>query len=317
MRHNRQLLNAHRWLRRAREDYSLRPIPPRRSTSGRPGNKPPLERIADEARFIKAWFDNPGITGAVSPSSRALARAMAESVDPHLDGPVIELGPGTGPVTQALLTRGVAPERLWLIEFDPKFCRLLERRFPRCNIIQGDAYNLATTLEGCGATPASAIVSSLPLLNKSEAERYALLDEAFTLMHEAGRFVQFTYGMVSPVPKRSKSGEALGFDARASAPVWLNLPPARVWVYRRIDANRPERAKAGARFIGKLREGRDKMRDEFKETTERVELNIKSRTEKAKREILIASRRVREDRAIKPAIDFLKKIGEPKRPKGR
>ena len=121
----------------------------RREAPAGDGTKTPLdERIADEARFFKAWFENPAVTGAVSPSGRFLARAMAKFVDPDSHGPIVELGPGTGPVTQALLQRGVTPERLILVEYDTKFCRLLERRFPRCNVVQGDAYNLKRTLKG-------------------------------------------------------------------------------------------------------------------------------------------------------------------------
>jgi len=63
----------------------------------------------DEVRFLHSWLQNPLRTGAVSPSGRALAKTMAGFVDPKQDGPVIELGPGTGPVTSALIARGVAP----------------------------------------------------------------------------------------------------------------------------------------------------------------------------------------------------------------
>ena len=65
------------------------------------------------------------VTGAVTPSGRMLARTMAAYADPNVSGSVIELGPGTGPVTQALIQRGVAPERLVLVEYDPEFCKLL------------------------------------------------------------------------------------------------------------------------------------------------------------------------------------------------
>lgn len=197
--------------------------------------------IVEQARFIRAWLDNPATTGAVSPSGRFLARSMAQHVDPHEDGLVIELGPGTGPVTQALIKRGIAEERLVLVEYDADFCRLLERRFPRATIIKGDALNLSRTLAEKIHGPVAAIVSSLPLLNLLDAQRLALLDEAFKLMGGKGRFVQFTYGLVSPMPKHPKECMPAAFAAEASAPVWLNLPPARVWVYR--PAHTPLRAK--------------------------------------------------------------------------
>ena len=188
--------------------------------------------LGDEARFIKSWFDHPLKTGAVTPSGRALARVMASYVDPRVAGPVIELGPGTGPVTDALIARGIAPERLVLVEYDANFCELLKRRFPAATIIQGDAYALAQTLRHLPPAPAAAIVSSLPLLTKPERERVRLLREAFALARPDAPFIQFTYGLVPPIP-RKLSGADFAFKAEGSPPVWLNLPPAKVWVYRR------------------------------------------------------------------------------------
>jgi phosphatidylethanolamine/phosphatidyl-N-methylethanolamine N-methyltransferase len=87
-------------------------------------------RLDDEVRFIRSWLEKPLSTGAVTPSGRVLARTMARCVDIAIPGPVIELGPGTGPVTEALVARGVAPRRLVLVEFNPTFCRLLRVRYP-------------------------------------------------------------------------------------------------------------------------------------------------------------------------------------------
>ena len=196
----------------------------RRSNPSRPRLE---ERLADEARFIKSWIDNPVLTGAVSPSGRFLARMMARAVDPNGTGPIVELGPGTGPITQALLKRGVDPGRLLLVEFDGAFCRLLRKRFPTVQVVQADAYDLQSSLRDVLCEPASAIVSSLPLLNKPDADRLALVEGAFALMAPGGSFVQFTYGMNSPVPHSDD------YEADVSPPIWLNLPPARVWIYRR------------------------------------------------------------------------------------
>lgn len=196
------------------------------------------DRLVDEARFIRTWLDKPGLTGAVSPSGRFLARMMARAVDPDGTGPIVELGPGTGPITQALLTRGINPLRLVLVEFDGAFCRLLRKRFPRVQVVQADAYALRDSLRNVLTEPAAAVVSSLPLLNKPDAQRLALLEDAFSLMVPTGSFVQFTYGMNSPVP-RSASAD---YVADVSPPVWFNLPPARVWIYRRKGATSSTRA---------------------------------------------------------------------------
>ncbi len=188
-------------------------------------------RLGDEARFIKSWFGNPIIAGAVSPSGRSLARMMASCIDPATPGPVIELGPGTGPVTEALIERGFAEERLVLVEFNPGFCRMLARRFPKATIVEGDAYAIVQTLAHLGLAPAAAVVSSLPLLTKPEAERHSLLREAFGLLQKDAPFVQFTYGLKSPVSLREGAHD-LAMRVEVTPHVWLNLPPARVWCYR-------------------------------------------------------------------------------------
>ena len=183
-------------------------------------------KFQDEARFLKSWFDKPLITGAVSPSGKALARMMARYVEPEMPGPVIELGPGTGPVTEALIARGISEERLILIEFNPDFCRLLKKRFPKARVIEGDAYAIAATLRDLDE-PACAVVSSLPLFTRPEPQRLRLLRESFAMMGPQCPFIQFTYATVSPMPIKGGA-----FKADKSPRVWLNLPPARVWVYR-------------------------------------------------------------------------------------
>src|SRR6266436_8692236 len=185
-------------------------------------------RIDDEFRFFRTWIEKPLSMGAVTPSGKALARTMAEYVDPHSDGPIIELGPGTGPVTEALVARGVDPARLVLVEFDPTFCRLLSERYPTATVVQGDAYGLKRLLQSVLEEPASALVSGLPLFTKPLKMRLRLVSEAFALMGPDAPFVQFTYAAVSPIPRAIDR-----IKSQASERIWTNIPPARVWVYRK------------------------------------------------------------------------------------
>ena len=185
-------------------------------------------RLDDEVRFIRSWMERPLSIGAVTPSGKMLARTMARYVDPNSDGPVVELGPGTGPVTEALVEAGVAPSRLVLVEFNPSFCRILRSRYPDATLVQGDAYSIRRLLETLLIEPAAAVVSGLPLVTKPIRERWRLIRDAFDLMVPGAPFVQFTYSVASPLPKRLG-----GFTAEASERIWMNLPPARVWVYRR------------------------------------------------------------------------------------
>ncbi len=188
--------------------------------------KKPL-RLDDEMQFIRSLIEQPISTGAVMPSSKALARTMARYVDAHAAGPVIELGPGTGPVTEALVRHGIDPARLLLVEFNADFCRLLRERYPAATVVQGDAYRLRRLLRSYVSEPAAAVVSSLPLLTKPLRTRLRLIADVMTLMGRDAPFVQFTYGMMPPIPKSLS-----GITAQASNVIWMNLPPARVWVYR-------------------------------------------------------------------------------------
>ncbi len=185
-------------------------------------------RLDDEVRFIRSWLEKPLAIGAVTPSSRALARTMARYVDPKSEGPVIELGPGTGPVTEALVEKGVDPARLVLVEFNPAFCQLLRARYPAATIVNGDAYALQRMLAKVVRDPACAIVSGLPLVTKPLRQRLRLLRDAFALMRPGAPFVQFTYAVVAPIPR-----SLAGVRVEASDRIWMNLPPARVWVYRK------------------------------------------------------------------------------------
>ncbi|MGH6843328.1 MAG: class I SAM-dependent methyltransferase [Methylocella sp.] len=259
-----------------------RPARANRRSASKP-NTPIEEKIADEARFFRSWLDNPAVAGAVSPSGRFLARMMARYVDPRKAGPVVELGPGTGAITEALVARGIAPGRLFLVEFDPGFCKLLQRRFPGVHVIKGDAYQLSRTLRGRLRRPPAAIVSSLPLLLKSETQRLALLADAFDCMSPDGCFVQFTYGRVSPVPRDKAS--ALDFHVEASPPVWLNLPPARVWIYRR-------QAQAEHSVVQRRPNPAQEFFDKLKLGTEKIHLDLKKEIAAAKARLRIETRPV-------------------------
>jgi phosphatidylethanolamine/phosphatidyl-N-methylethanolamine N-methyltransferase len=189
--------------------------------------KKPL-RLDDEVRFLRSWIEKPLHMGAVMPSGRVLARTMAQYVDTKSSGPVVELGPGTGAITNALIEHGVDQKRLVLVEYNPGFCALLRDRYPQATVVQGDAYALRDTLWKVLGAPASAVVSGLPLVTKPMLTRLKLIRDAFVAMAPGSPFVQFTYSVAPPIPKSLP-----GVSTEASERIWMNLPPARVWVYRK------------------------------------------------------------------------------------
>jgi phosphatidylethanolamine/phosphatidyl-N-methylethanolamine N-methyltransferase len=184
--------------------------------------------LADNLRFLKALVSRPKNIGAIFPSSQALARAIAQQIEPAMPGGVLELGPGTGVVTHAILKRGIDPSRLTLIEYDADFARHNAARYPDVRVIQGDAFNLDATLGNRFPEPFAAIVSGLPLLNFPNALRRALVDGALARLAPGAPLIQFSYGMHAPVTPPP------GHSVNRAAFVLANIPPARVWVYRKI-----------------------------------------------------------------------------------
>src|ERR1700761_8601015 len=185
-------------------------------------------RLDDEVRFLRSWIEKPLHMGAVMPSGRLLARTMAQYVDVESSGPVVELGPGTGAITNALIEHGVDQKRLVLVEYNPGFCALLRDRYPQAKVVQGDAYTLRDSLWNVLNAPVAAVVPALPLVTKPMLTRLKLIRDAFLTMAPGAPFVQFTYSVVPPIPKSLP-----GVVTEASERIWMNLPPARVWVYRK------------------------------------------------------------------------------------
>ena len=113
------------------------------------------------------------------------------------------------------------------MEFDPDFVRHNHARFPGVRVIQGDAFDLDHTLRGSPQLPYSAIISGLPLLNFPVAMRRRLMDGALMRLAPGAPFIQFSYGTKAPVAAPP------GYSVVRAAMVWANIPPARVWVYRK------------------------------------------------------------------------------------
>ncbi|MBL8659060.1 MAG: hypothetical protein JNM75_04810 [Rhodospirillales bacterium] len=195
-----------------------------------------MSAIRKRGLILGLWLRSPLEIGAVAASSGPLARAMARPVNLNRPGVVVELGGGTGAITEALLARGVPAERLVIVERHPRLYALLKQRFPRAKVIRGDAVELPALLTSRGIHRVNAVVSGLPLLAMSEQLQKAIVGAAFSVMPRAGRFVQFSYGPICPVPEKVRA--ELGVHAHILANILWNLPPARVWVLVSRGASR-------------------------------------------------------------------------------
>lgn len=185
-----------------------------------------MDRSASLLFFLAQILRHPRQVSAIAPSSSGLARLMAQQL-PHSAIRVAEFGPGLGSLTREILNAGIAPENLTLLELNEAFCAQLRVLFPRVTIIRNGAQSLADN----AFPPFDAVVSGLPLLSMPRSLQFDILSAAFRSMVIDGAYIQFTYG---PFPPMHRSvARKLGLSFTRTVRVWMNMPPATVYVYRR------------------------------------------------------------------------------------
>lgn len=179
-------------------------------------------------QFFRSLVRDPLGVGAVLPSGRTLAKLMVRDVGSQAR--VVELGAGTGTVTEAILAGGVEPRHLCLIEQDEQFVRILRQRFPGALAVNADAVHLLEHLKDWSGS-VDYVISGLPLMLIPSSRKIDLLRQAFELLGPEGRFHQFTYGGRCPVSRRAL--RSLGLKASRIGAVALNVPPAFVFRFAR------------------------------------------------------------------------------------
>lgn len=189
--------------------------------------------MSDRLLFLRSLLRDPTRIGAVAPSGRSLANLITADLT-SFDKPILELGPGTGAFTQALIARGVPEHRLALVEADAAFARALRIRFPQARVLAMDASALAE-LPDIFDEPAGAVVSGLPLVSMPTETVGAILRGAFRHLHPDGSLYQFTYVPRCPVPGGLM--REMGLEALRVGRAWANLPPATVYRLRRQNTN--------------------------------------------------------------------------------
>lgn len=189
-----------------------------------------LARLNATTLFLQECLSSPRQIGAILPSSRNLGRAMARWIPTNKNCYALELGPGSGSITEALLAQGLPEDRLVAIEQSPKLADLLRAHYPKATIITGDAFQLEELLRGhpAVADKIGIVFSSLPLLNFEPALADSLARQIRGLLPANGKLVQWSYHIGNKQPKAAEH-----FRYVASQLVWLNVPPARVSVYRK------------------------------------------------------------------------------------
>lgn len=186
------------------------------------------KKFGEEIRFLKGMIDGPKKVGAILPTSAITSRRMASVIDMTSGLPVLELGPGTGVITKAILARGVLPQNLYSVEYSEDFAKLLSGKFPDVNIIHGDAFRLDETLGDDKHLTFDCVVCAIPLTLMPVAQRIALVEDLLNRIPSGRPIIQITYGPKSPVPAHKGNYEVQHYDF-----VMRNVPPAQLWIYRR------------------------------------------------------------------------------------
>lgn len=181
--------------------------------------------VSNDLQFLREFLARPRAIASPIPSGRALARQVAAQIDPRPGGVVLELGPGTGAVTRAILDGGITEFELIGIESDRRFVTLLRRQIPRVRIVEGNAFSFTRLLEE-EARGLRSIVSGLPVIGQSPQLRQQFLEDAMAALRPGRPLVQFSYSVRPPLPCFE------GVEVRRTAIVWQNLPPMHVWTYR-------------------------------------------------------------------------------------
>ena len=174
--------------------------------------------------FLKVLIHHPREIGAILPSSKYLAEAMAHSVASNEAGLIVELGAGTGVITKALLNL-ISPNQILAIESDPLLAKQLQKDLPDIEILQGNATHLNELLEEKSSL-VHTIVSSLPLRSLPKKDREQILLEISKVLKRGGQYIQFTYDI------RSKTNYyPPEYKKVRSFIIWKNIPPAKIDVF--------------------------------------------------------------------------------------
>lgn len=184
------------------------------------------DRVSRDLRFLKGWVKEPKNVGSITPTSKQAADLMVSFIPNGTELPILELGPGTGPVTKAILEAGVSPSRLVCVEYNDDFFHHLKKTFADVRFVQGDAFDLDGTLQQFNGQKFGAILSSLPLLNFPPEKRESLILNGMNWLAPGAPFIQLCYGPKPPVRMDPEK-----YSLRHSKWVLSNVPPARFWIY--------------------------------------------------------------------------------------
>ena len=182
--------------------------------------------LNDAALFFRRWLSNPLQMGSIIPSSPKLGQLIARQIDKRSSSSILELGAGTGAITKSLISSGISPGRIAVVEIVPEMAEHLRAKFPQTSVLQADAFDLPIPLLKDTLAEIGTVICGIPLVLLSEAKQRQFIQQVEAVAPRCG-FLLYTYCVTSPLPYRT-----LGLEAQRLAWTPLNFPPASVWHYR-------------------------------------------------------------------------------------
>ncbi|MEM9439412.1 MAG: methyltransferase domain-containing protein [Pseudomonadota bacterium] len=189
-----------------------------------------VQGVKETELFFRQWLRSPKSMGSILPSSMALARAVTSAVTWEPGQTVVELGAGTGAISQGLLEKGMPRDALMMIELDEQLYDYLRNRFPGVRVVHGDATKLSEIVAEQEIASVSTVVSGLPMVNMPVDFQRAIVGESMKSVRSGGALLQYSYSPLCPIPakKLSVKAELVRFVLR-------NVPPATVWRFRSLE----------------------------------------------------------------------------------
>jgi phospholipid N-methyltransferase len=192
--------------------------------------------IREHVLFFSRFLKSPRTVGAVTASSRALAEAMVDGLDLTRPGCIVELGPGTGAFTSAIVERLGPDTRFLALDIEPAFVERINARWPAVECVCASAERLSAVAGDHRMLPIDHIVSGLPFASLLPQVTQGIIENIAATLRPGGTFTTFqyvtAYGLPSAVAFRRSMADRLHTQPAVRLVV-RNMPPVLVMTWKK------------------------------------------------------------------------------------
>jgi phospholipid N-methyltransferase len=195
-------------------------------------NTKPLRALIDgRFAFLQEFLKHPLQVGSVIPSSRFLERRIVEAAGINSAKTIVELGPGSGGTTRAILRAMGHDAELLSIELNPHLYALVSRiEDDRLIAHLGNARGLREIISMYGLSAPDIIISGIPFSTMSPISGSQILESISSVLKPGGRFVAYQ------VTKRVASLCPPFLGPWQMDVELFNIPPMRVYRWEKNSA---------------------------------------------------------------------------------